>query len=441
MGVSMSKSAVLLLVLFFLSASCLIGVKYSSVASAAENSWATKAPIPQAERGVRAAVVNGKIYVMGGSINYEYDPVTAVWVEKTPMPTPRNWFGIAVYQNKIYAMGGRTCMNVLEVYDPLRDTWESMEPIPVNISDIDVNVVNGKIYLIGQVGSQSLNMMYDIAEDSWSNKTTMPYPACSYATTAVVNSKIYLIGAADTLLTNYTQIYDPRTDSWSLGASIPTPLYNVAVVATTGVMASKRIYVIGGNSFLEGTGATQVYDPVSDSWTLGASMSTARLALAVAVVNDQIYAIAGRGMAVFSPVLTTNEQYTPFGYGTADPSYDDTPPEIAVSSPENTTYYSANVTLGFVVNEQASWMGYSLDGSDKVTIGGNVTLSGLSLGVHNVTVYAWDVVGNAGASETITFTIADPFPIVTIAAASVLAVVSVALLIYFTKRRQKMASH
>jgi len=75
------------------------------------------------------------------------------------------------------------------------------------------------------------------------------------------------------------------------------------------------------------------------------------------------------------------------------------------------------------------------------------TLTKLSLEVHNVTVYAWDAVGNVGASETIIFTVAFPtpestpkpesFPTLPIIAASVIAIVIVGagLLIHFKKRK------
>jgi hypothetical protein len=62
--------------------------------------------------------------------------------------------------------------------------------------------------------------------------------------------------------------------------------------------------------------------------------------------------------------------------------------------------------LTFRVNEPVSLMSYSLDGQDNVTVSGNATLSGLSIGLHNVTVYANDTAGNMGVSETIKFTIA-----------------------------------
>jgi hypothetical protein len=81
-------------------------------------------------------------------------------------------------------------------------------------------------------------------------------------------------------------------------------------------------------------------------------------------------------------------------------------------------------------------MGYSLDGRDNVTITGNTTLSGLSNGLHNVTVYARDEFENTGASETISFSIDVPFPAtLVITSAAAVAIVGLVLLVYFKKRK------
>jgi hypothetical protein len=434
----MRKSAALLLALVFLTASStFIAEPVASSAEVKENSWTTKAPVPQTEGIGRAAAVNGKIYVMGSLFTYEYDPATDNWVEKTPMPTPRATAGIAVYQNKMYAIGGSSgwtqetgsiYSGANEVYDPSTDTWETKEPMPTNRS-VGASVVYGKIHLIGPDSHD----VYDIATDSWTTGKVMPfsYPAWTVSST-VFDDKIYLLGG------NETQIYDAKSDTWSLGAAAPIRVSTPGVCATTGVMASKRIYVFGGTpSFLQVTDVTQVYDPKSDTWVLGAPMLTARAGLTTAVVNDVIYAIGGgHGWGVID---SANEQYIPFGYGAPDPFYDSTAPEIAVASPENKTYYNTNVTLDFVVNEPTSWMSYSLDGLDKVTVAGNTTLTGLSVGEHNVTVYAWDATGNAGVSETVTFTVGEPetFPTALVAVAFIASAVAVSagLLVYFKKRK------
>jgi multisubunit Na+/H+ antiporter MnhC subunit len=119
----------------------------------------------------------------------------------------------------------------------------------------------------------------------------------------------------------------------------------------------------------------------------------------------------------------------------------DLPPKISILSLENKTYNASNVTLDFTVNEAISKVTYSLDGQENVTVTGNTTLTGLSKGAHNVTVYGWDVAGNAGASETIYFNIEmpEPFPTALVIAASIasMAVIAIGLLVYFKKRKHQ----
>jgi len=119
---------------------------------------------------------------------------------------------------------------------------------------------------------------------------------------------------------------------------------------------------------------------------------------------------------------------------------DTSPPRVLVFSPENKTYDATDIQLDINVDESTSQIEYCLDGQDNVTVAGNTTLTGLSVGVHNVTVYAWDAVGNVGSSETVTFTVAEPeaFPTALVAVASVatIAAVGAGLLVYFKKRKR-----
>jgi len=129
--------------------------------------------------------------------------------------------------------------------------------------------------IAGETGGPSsivaLNEVYDVANDSWTTKKPIHYPVDSYAS-AVVDGKIYVISGFEGLyhgtLVDYTQIYDPTTDSWSMGASLPESLRDGAAGATTGTLAPKRIYVIGGGPEMVALNFTQVYDPENDSWTM-----------------------------------------------------------------------------------------------------------------------------------------------------------------------------
>lgn len=80
-------------------------------------------------------------------------------------------------------------------------------------------------------------------------------------------------------------------------------------------------------------------------------------------------------------------------------------PEIIILSPENTTYTMTSVQLIFTIDTEISWIGYSLDFQENVTIAGNTTLTELSEGRHNVIVFANGTSGLMGTSETVYFTV------------------------------------
>jgi N-acetylneuraminic acid mutarotase len=344
-GENMNRGIALLLVLVVAVSSCIV---ITQGANASENFWINRPPMPDAKSGLEIAVVNGKIYAFGhDGTNEEYDPATLTWTTKQSIPTPRSSFAVAVHQNKIYVIGGyigfdtATGLPILgsvnEVYDPLTDSWESKEPLPTNRGQLNANVVNGKIYLIGgrtggQYSTVDLNEAYDPETDSWTTNAAIPYPVVLYAS-AVVDEKIYVMGGqdefSDSMNLDLVQIYDPSTDTWSFGSPMPTVVWQAAAAATAGVWAPKRIYVIGGlpDHSLDGTDINQAYNPEDDSWTLATSMPTPRLNLAVAVVNDTLYALGGASFAnVQATVYAANELYIPFGYeGPLPPSWSPSP--------------------------------------------------------------------------------------------------------------------
>jgi hypothetical protein len=150
--------------------------------------------------------------------------------------------------------------------------------------------------------------------------------------------------------------------------------------------------------------------------------------------------------------LTINLQVAPSS-NHIKPSYTDTvnfaidlaPPNVSILSPANKTYAVANVAipLDYTTTEELTQLTVSLDGQNDTLTAGNTTLTGLSVGSHNVTLYARDLAGHTGASETVDFVITaelepqtapEPFPVLPLAAASVIAAVFTLLL---CRKRQR----
>jgi hypothetical protein len=119
-------------------------------------------------------------------------------------------------------------------------------------------------------------------------------------------------------------------------------------------------------------------------------------------------------------------------------------PSLTNLSIENKTYSQNSLPLNITVDEQVSWMGYSLDGENYSTFTGNTTLNGLACGSHSLMVCANDTVGNMRASKEINFTIEKPrsLPVVSIAAVSIAAVALVfAGLLFHHKRKRYLVKN
>ena len=153
------------------------------------------------------------------------------------------------------------------------------------------------------------------------------------------------------------------------------------------------------------------------AWVDLPELSDGPHSVTVTLVASVHYSGGGKPGAPFQPTSPNSSEYSATWTDTVhfninsdepfavqpEPERDSTPPEILVLTLDNNTYSSPDVPLNFSINGNASSITYSLDGNDNVTIAGNVTLNGLVAGVHNITVYCWDVAGNVGTSKTIHF--------------------------------------
>jgi hypothetical protein len=278
----MSRLAGLLLVVVFLTACVFVGTSTSASAEMTENSWVSKAPMQQARANLGVATVNGKIYAIGGIV--------------------------LKYQDHSRRESVEVATN--EEYDPATDTWTTKTPIPTESGGC-FGVLNDKIYVVGSKFDQGY---YDELDHYVPGNKTV-----------------------------FTQIYNPATESWSTGASPPIFFYVSSGGVTTGVMAPRRMYVFTNSQTFPDIYINQVYDPKTDSWASGAAVPTSREGFATAVADDLIYVIGGYvntypdaaslGTGGVTTFFATVEQYTPFGYGTPDPSYSTTPNSNDASEP------------------------------------------------------------------------------------------------------------
>ena len=289
----------------------ILALSLISITSAANESWIKKADMPKATSLHSVGVVDGKIYVIGGTNNiygwadywstvWEYDPATDTWTPKADMPDGRARLCASVVDGKIYAIGGSphrdSDIATVEMYDSSTDTWIRKADMPRARCFLSASAVNGKIYVIGGKIYPSETMVstvevYDPATDTWTRKADMP-TARGMHSASVVDGKIYVIGGVTGAYGPFistVEMYDPRTNIWARKTDIPTRRSG----HTSNVLNGK-IYVIGGaNDWDYCLPSMEVYDPAMDTWTTGLDMPTARAAHSASVVKGKIYAIGG----------------------------------------------------------------------------------------------------------------------------------------------------
>jgi PKD repeat protein len=242
------------------------------------DTWTKKSDMLTARQCLTTSVVDGKIYAIGGGDcpnynNYldfvssstveEYDPATDTWSTKSSMSTTRWDHSACVVDGKIYILGGSDSwpwegIFTMEMYDPATDTWTSIETtLPRAIIGAGTAVVNGKIYVFGGelAGNGNRTDEYDPATNTWTQKTDMPTKRDDVSC-GVLNGKIYVIGGESKTyeVLNTVEVYDPTTDTWTEGEPIIIPRWT-----HTSYNVNGKIYVISGRGESKVTPEVEVF--------------------------------------------------------------------------------------------------------------------------------------------------------------------------------------
>jgi len=222
----------------------------------ATDTWTYKASIPTSRAYGGAGVIDEKLYVVGGCINGDcrigltdklevYDPVTDTWSTKAPIPTARFSMAVGVINGKLYVVGGSqqcppcTTLATLEVYDPSTDTWTTKAPMPTARGSMAVGVINSNLFVAGggnASGVLATLVVYDPATDSWTTRAPMP-TALEAAGSGVVNGMLYVVSGINAGGYPHTvEAYDPVSNTWVTDTPIPTARYGPAVGVINGVL-------------------------------------------------------------------------------------------------------------------------------------------------------------------------------------------------------------
>jgi N-acetylneuraminic acid mutarotase len=270
----------------------------------AANTWTKKKNMPLASHHVALAELNGKIYVFGGfkypdsgpsawqpvDNVWEYEPAADTWKALAPLPTRRGSPNAAVVNGKIYVIGGagfhpgsketavhparpHRSLDTNEVYDPATNTWASRSPMPTARNHAAAGVVNNKVYVIaGRLGAAFITRasntdiveVYDPATDQWGDLKAPMTTARSASAWGTYKGRIYVAGGEQrTEMWQRTfravEAYDPATNRWSSLPPMQFPRHGLA-----GDIVNGRFHLVSGDAASGGAPGTHIDSEVHE---------------------------------------------------------------------------------------------------------------------------------------------------------------------------------
>ena len=211
--------------------------------------------------------------------------------------------------SKIYNIGGFGSVgvtNTTRIYCLCSNTWTTGASCPASLGSQAIGFWDGIIFIAGGFdGVSAVNTLYEyfIGGNNWTTGAVMPGAVYS-AGFGVINGKFYVAsGNNGSSEVNTLYIYDIPSNTWSTGASVPVPVTGPGSAVLNG-----RLYLFGGGApFPMTTTTTQVYDPVTNSWSICGNMNVSRLWFYGAAVDGTSIFAPGGNTPVGTPI-NVNEQ-------------------------------------------------------------------------------------------------------------------------------------
>ena len=289
------------------------GASPTPTATPSQCSWSAGPSLPTVlVRGVGVYFPDGNFYSVGGRTSdtagsdfqhvLKYSPTSNTWTQMgvtLPDNTMNNMAcGVLSLGGtpKIYCVGGSaagqtTATARVFYYDPATDTATTLTSADNWPGDAAGTILPGgfaetgnKMYILGgfNINVASTNGIYGFDPNGavgakWTTSAHTTPEGIMYAPTCAINGIIYVGGASDysggtVIDTTNSFSYNPSTDT--LGTIAPIPR---ATGETRGLNFCNRMYVMGGGRVAPNpSNEVDVYDPVSNTWSLGMPFMNAR---------------------------------------------------------------------------------------------------------------------------------------------------------------------
>lgn len=242
-----------------------------------------------------------------------FDAKTDEWtrLSDVAVPTDRSFPDMIVLDDgRVLVVGGTEIgrtpsdtfrpLGIVEAYDLSTDTWQTLEPM--NRPAIQrwlVPLHDGRVLAAGgfinepDMGWASEVEIYDPHTNKWTPAESMTAPHTQAI--ALLDNRVLATGGA----LPYTDIpdsetYDPATGEWTVAGAMSQRRSN----HTLTLLADGRVLAVGGLEILDDgdyipLSNTEIFDPVTDTWSPGPELSQPRASHSATLMPDGNVLIVG----------------------------------------------------------------------------------------------------------------------------------------------------
>ncbi|MEM8932215.1 MAG: kelch repeat-containing protein, partial [Acidobacteriota bacterium] len=166
----------------------------------------------------------------------------------------------------------------------LGDLWLPVEPMTrIRERSTTTVLLSGQVLVAGGFNNTYLrsSILFDPRSGSWFDTGQMTVQRSSHTATLLPDGRVLVVGGENADCLSSVELYDPATGVWTLAS----PLRHARSRHTATLLPSGEVLVAGGSGVAShgcrggvffGVVESELYDPVSDTWTAAGDLETKR---------------------------------------------------------------------------------------------------------------------------------------------------------------------
>ncbi|WP_413568370.1 Kelch repeat-containing protein [Bdellovibrio sp. HCB117] len=265
-------------------ANAMATVESYSLSPIASPEWKAPSLLPGRSYHTATLLNDGRVFVAGGveganpaTSTRIYTPSSNTWTPGPNLSTFRGYHTATLLTSgKVFIAGGMNATNdaiqTADVYDPDTNSITTINMVLPRMLHSAIPLPGGKVLVSGGINNiTSITTKNEICDPALGTCTaSSDRPNGSYDLAVALKTGEYLfVGPFG------VNLYQPLTDTWTAAASMTSlRVYHTAIT-----LASGKVLALGGVDGSTGTPTTttEIYDPTTNSWSAGPTLDTALL--------------------------------------------------------------------------------------------------------------------------------------------------------------------